>query len=157
MTNCCAPWITSGLPQDPADGFLVPLTKMSTYNSVRRLLTQEAGTAFWLKETAPDNAEIEPGRHLNSQLVTYLSKASFPQHFVEDKAVYVEFSPCSSRRWLGCVHLPELIVLAVICWSKQGGESSVAAGTLQDLKHQIRIRYWHVSFQCICCWNYWWT
>lgn len=88
---------------------------MSTYNSVRRLVTQEAVRPFWLKETTYHIAEIKPGRHFNSQFVTYLSKAPFPQHFVEDKAVYVEFFPCSSRHWLGCAHLPELIILAVIC------------------------------------------
>lgn len=107
--------ITLGFTQDPADEFPVSLTKMSTYNSVRRSLTQEAVRPFWLKERAHHIAEIKPGRHLSSQFVTYLSKASFPQHFVEHKAVYVEFSPCSSWHWLGCVYLPELVVLAVIC------------------------------------------
>lgn len=94
---------------------------MFAHNSVRRLLTQGAVRPFWLKQTAHLIAEIKQRRHLNSQFVTYLkfvtylSKASFPQHFVEDKAVYVEFSPCRSRHWLGCVYLPELIILAVIC------------------------------------------
>lgn len=125
---------------------------MSTYNSVIRLLTQEAVRPLWLKEMAHQTAQIKPGRHLSSQFVTYLSKAAFPQHFVEDKAVYVEFSPCSSRCWLVCVSLPDLPILTVICWSKQGGESSVGAGTLQHSEPWVRIRYWHI-FQCICCWN----
>lgn len=123
LPNCWAQWITLGFTQDPADEFPVSLTKMSTYNSVRRLLTQKAVRPFWLKEKKKTiTLQIKQGRHLNSQFVIYLSKASFPQHLVEDKAVYVEFSPCSSWHWFGCVYLPELIVLAVICWAKQGGK-----------------------------------
>lgn len=68
-------------------------------------------------EIAHNTAEMKQGCQFKlRKFATYLSKTSFPQYFMEDKAVYIEFSPaCNSWCCLGSASLPEFIILAVIC------------------------------------------